>query len=139
MRTRLPVKEYLVESVSHVEPAGKRGGAHLIHNQVRLFLSFFALFFAPLGNPHLNGVQVVAGSNPAAPTLNILPLLRLILREAPSHDFHSNHPVRLVFTPHYYFHTSSLVIAFFSFVEWYLRRYTTMSTSEKIEVRRCFQ
>ncbi|MBA7666791.1 hypothetical protein ES703_74873 [subsurface metagenome] len=40
--------------------AGESAAAHLNVNQVRLI---FCL-------PHLNGVQVVAGSNPAAPTIN---------------------------------------------------------------------
>ncbi len=78
--------------------------------------------------PHLNGVQVVAGSNPATPTTGIL----YLLGEAIVHHYSS----RLIFCPRHYFRTGSLIIALFPLIEGYLRPYTIMPTSRMIGVRR---
>ncbi len=79
--------------------------------------------------PHLNGVQVVAGSNPATPTTGI----PCLLGETIVHHHYSS---RLIFCPHYYFRGGSLIIAFFPLTEGYLRLYTIMSTGGMIGVRR---
>ncbi len=88
MGTRLPLK-----SEYPLEPAGENAAAHLIGIQVR---HIFCL-------PHLNGVQVVAGSNPAAPTIKN--------KTSPSYQ-HSKYPP-IFFPFDYNFRTGSLVVSAF--------------------------
>ena len=80
-------------------------GPHLTTDQVR----------PPIFSPHLNGVQVVAGSNPAAPTFTVdsrqrySNIRRFLNETTPRHSNSSPQPIFPC--PHYYFHHSSLVVA----------------------------